>query len=116
MNAVNAIRAARTACNDAIANHDVDAIASFLLPSYVVVTARNAIRHSRDESIASWLEIFKTEVTFVRTTSSVAVNEALGQAQEVGDWSGGGMSGVYAAKWVREGGRWLVQGEMFTEV
>ncbi|HEX8154643.1 MAG TPA: DUF4440 domain-containing protein [Thermoanaerobaculia bacterium] len=116
MTAENDIRAARTAYNDAIANRDADALAAFLLPTYIVVTARNAIRHSREESRARWLEIFQTDVTFIRTTSSVTVNEPRTQAQELGEWSGGGMNGVYAAKWVWEEGRWLVQAELFTEL
>jgi ketosteroid isomerase-like protein len=111
------VRAARAALNDAIAARDVDAIVAHLLPSYQIVTARNATRHSREESRASWIALFASDanVVYVRTPTDIRVNEALGQAHENGEWEGSGLRGVYSAKWLRdEDGEWRLQAEIFS--
>lgn len=35
-------------------------------------------------------------------------------AHEQGHWTGGGMAGVYSAKWYRTGDGWRLQAEIFT--
>lgn len=109
---IDEIRAARAASNAAIAAHDVDAIVSFLLPNYQVVTARNATRHDRESSRASWMTI---DTVFARTPIDVVVSGDESQAHENGQWEGGGMRGVYSAKWLRDtDGAWRLQAEIFT--
>jgi ketosteroid isomerase-like protein len=111
----NEIRAARAASNAAIAARDVDTIVSFLLPSYQVVTARNATRHGRDASRESWTAIFASGVTYVRTPAEIYISENKTQAHENGKWEGGGLRGVYSAKWLRdENGAWRLIGEIFS--
>lgn len=115
-NAIDAIRAARAAINDAIARHDPEAIGELLLPSFHVVTARSEQRASRDESVRSWRELFArdADATYVRTPDAIFVNESLGMAEEHGRWTGTELAGVYAAKWHRTADGWKLQAEIFT--
>jgi ketosteroid isomerase-like protein len=106
------IRAARAASNAAIAARDVDAIVALLMPNYQVVTARNATRQGREASRASWTAI---DVTYVRTPTEIRVSADDTQAHENGEWEGGGLRGVYSAKWLRdEDGAWRLLGEIFS--
>ncbi|MEA2570834.1 MAG: hypothetical protein QOI24_2835 [Acidobacteriota bacterium] len=114
---MNDVRAERAALNDAIAARDVDAIVAHLLPTYQIVTARNATRHSREESRVSWTNLFASDpdVVYVRTPTDIRVNDELGQAHENGEWEGSGLRGVYSAKWLRdEDGEWRLQAEIFS--
>ncbi|MCU1228532.1 MAG: hypothetical protein JWO97_1416 [Acidobacteria bacterium] len=114
---MNDVRAARVSLNEAIAARDVDAIVAHFLPSYQIVTARNATRHSREESRASWIALFASDpvVVYVRTPVEIRINETLGQAHENGEWEGSGLRGVYSAKWLRdEDGEWRLQAEIFS--
>lgn len=118
------IRDARAAINDAIARHDLDAIAAFLLPSYHVVTARSMQRNGRDDSVRSWAVMFERDrsATHGLSPSEIHVNEDWGMAEEHGQWTGTLMTkdgpieltGVYAAKWHNTADGWLLQAEIFT--
>lgn len=119
------IRAARERFNSAIEYKDADAIHSLLAPSYHIVTGRSAQNHGAEQEKARWAEVFRTDPTavYARIPREIAINEAWGIAEELGNWSGRytakGMlvqaSGVYAAKWQRtEDGEWVVQVEVFT--
>jgi ketosteroid isomerase-like protein len=120
------IRAARAAINEAIARHDSDAIAAFLLPSYHVVTARSMQRIGKEDSIRSWAEMFKRDGTATHrgVPEEIHVNENWGMAEEHGQWTGTLMAndgpmelaGVYAAKWHHDAGGWLLQAEIFTPI
>jgi ketosteroid isomerase-like protein len=125
MQADQPIRAARAASNVAIARRDVEAIVSFLLPTYHIVTGRGVARGGIEASRRSWRELFRGDpaVQYVRTPREIRVNEALGLAHEVGEWTGTHtaegapvrVSGVYAAQWQRVAdGRWLLAAEIFT--
>ena len=119
-----AIRAARAAFNEAIVARDRDAIAAFLLPSYHVITARSLQRNGREDSVASWMEMFARDKTAThgRTPDEIHVNEEWGMAEEHGHWTGKLMAadgpmevtGVYAAKWHYTAEGWLLQAEIFT--
>jgi len=121
-----AIRAARAAINEAIARHDSDAIAAFLLPSYHVVTARNMQRSGREESIRSWADMFKRDASATHDgiPDEIHVNEDWGMAEEHGRWTGTlmandgpiALAGVYAAKWQFNAEGWLLQAEIFTPI
>jgi ketosteroid isomerase-like protein len=110
------IRAARLASNAAIARRDPDAIAAFLAPEFHVVTSSGAHRHGREESRRSWIALFASDATlwYVRTPREIRVNEAQGLAHESGEWEGTTGQGIYAARWRRIGGEWLIQAELFT--
>ena len=119
-----AILAAREAINDAIARRDSAAIAAFLLPEYVVVTARSMQRDGRDASARSWADLFvhDRQAVYTRTPDDVLVNEGWGMAQEHGRWTGTvttregimRLGGVYAAKWQYTDDGWKLRAEIFT--
>jgi len=121
-----AIRAARSAINDAIDRRDASAIAAFLLPSYHVVTARSMQRSGREDSCRSWAELFEHDktATYGRIPGEIHVNEDWGMAEEHGRWTGTVMAkqglievaGVYAAKWHFTQDGWMLQAEMFTPI
>ncbi|HEX3578458.1 MAG TPA: nuclear transport factor 2 family protein [Thermoanaerobaculia bacterium] len=122
----DAIRRARAAINEAIARHDADAIAAFLLPSYHVITARSLHRSGKDESVRGWKEMFKHDrtVTHAGVAHEIHVNEEWGMAQEHGQWTGTltakngpiEIIGDYAAKWHLTSEGWLLQAEIFTPI
>ena len=119
-----AILAAREAINDAIARRDSAAIAAFLLPEYVVVTARSVQRDGRDASARSWADLFvhDEKAVYSRTPEEILVNEGWGMAHENGRWTGAvttpegvmKLGGVYAAKWQHADGGWKLRAEIFT--
>lgn len=119
------IRDARARYNEAIANHDADAIAALLAPGYHVVTGRSDQSHGVEEQRRRWADLFKKDpaLIFCRMPRELRINEAWGLAEELGDWNGSSTmgsaivstSGVYAAKWQRAvDGAWLIQVEVFT--
>ncbi len=122
----DSIRAAREKFNQAIADHDADAIEKILAPNYHLVTGRSAQFHGVEEERVRWAETFAKDATVVyrRTPREIQVNEQWGLAEELGNWMGtytaaGELvraSGVYAAKWQRAApsGEWVVQAEVFT--
>lgn len=119
-----AIRAARSAINEAIARRDPDGIAAFLLPDYHVVTARSMQRYGRDESARSWEDMFARDhtATYGRIPAEIHVNDEWGMAEEHGRWMGTltandgpmALEGVYAAKWHNTAEGWRLQAEIFT--
>jgi ketosteroid isomerase-like protein len=121
-----AIRTARQAINEAIARHDADAIAAFLLPSYHVVTARSMQRNGRDESVRSWKVMFERDPTATHEAIAheIHVNDEWGMAHEHGQWTGTltandgpiELAGDYAAKWHQTQEGWLLQAEIFTPI
>jgi ketosteroid isomerase-like protein len=118
------ILGAREAINDAIARRDSAGIAAFLLPDYVVVTARSMQRDGRDASARSWADLFvhDEKAAYSRTPEEVLVNEGWGMAQEHGRWTGTvttregvmNLGGVYAAKWQYTDDGWKLRAEIFT--
>jgi uncharacterized protein (TIGR02246 family) len=78
-----AITAARSALNDAIAARDADAMAAVFSESYHVVTALNTQRSGREESRRSWAAMFAGDPTarYERITRRVEVNAEMGPAR-----------------------------------
>lgn len=118
------ILAARAAINQAIADRDVDGIATHLLPEYHVVTARSMHRDGRAASAKSWAELFAHDAhaTHCGTSEQIHINDGWGMAQEQGRWTAtvstkNGplvVAGVYAAKWQLADGAWRLAAEIFT--
>lgn len=113
------------AFNGAIAKHDAEAIAPFLLESYHLVSSVDDQEHGRAGAVARWKAIFSADprIVYVRTPRSIHVTESWGMAEELGDWTGqlhredgpATIRGTYAAKWVRASdGAWRLQAEVFT--
>ena len=119
-----AIRAARSAINDAIDRRDTHGIAAFFLPTYHVVTARSMHRDGKEQSRRSWEDMFERDkgATYGRMPDEIYVNEEWGMAEEHGRWSGTinandgplEVTGVYAAKWHYTADGWLLEAEIFT--
>jgi ketosteroid isomerase-like protein len=121
----NAIRKVREKFNDAIANHNAEAMGSFFAPEYHIVTGRSDQFHGAEEEPRRWASVFEKDpkVIYRRTSREIRVNENWGLAEELGDWTGTysaengsvSASGVYSAKWqCAESGEWLIQVEVFT--
>ena len=118
------ILAARDAINRAIAVRDAATIATYLLPTYDVVTARSMHRYGREASAKSWADMFAHDpnATYSRTAEEIHINEGWGMAQEHGRWTGTvstkdgvvKVAGVYAAKWHLTEEGWRLEAEIFT--
>jgi len=119
-----AILAARSAFNDAIARRDTGAIGALLTPDYSVITPRSLQRNGRELSIKTWSEVFARDVDVVHisTPDDIQINETWGMAEEHGTWvatiwtSDGllELTGVYAAKWHMTSDGWMLRAEIFT--
>jgi hypothetical protein len=84
------IRGTRERFNEAIANHDADAIGAFLAPAYHIVTGRSDQFHGADEEPGRWARVFEQDsaVVYRRTSREIRVNELWGLAEELGNWTG----------------------------
>lgn len=121
-----AIRAARTASNQAIARHDVPGILRTLAEDYSVVISNGALRRGREETAAAFSERFAEfpDLVFERLPESVEVDGAGQVAAELGRWTGRWTAaqgpvrtgGRYAAYWRKVGDNWLIHSELFVPV
>ena len=118
-----AIRAARTAQNEAIARSDLDRVAAFWTED---VTVRRALgqplagRASAREALEPSGPA-ASRVVYQRRTDEVTVSAKWPLAFETGTWEGrrgdvGGQTiigGRFSAQWVKRDGRWLIRSEVF---
>ncbi len=126
--AIDAVRAQRTAFNEAIANKDIEAVAATIRERVVLVTGTTSeVISGRAAQVSLWQGNFATpgRAVFVRTPDCVRVSEVVPVALETGRWRGeregqaqepGAKSfaaGTYAAKWHRIDGTWLLEAEIF---
>lgn len=119
----SAIRAARARSNAAIAAHDTAAIAREWLPTMSVLNSRSVLNVDRAANVRSMAETFarRPDTKFVRTPTSIDVNQRWDVAAERGNWVGTWtepdgplrISGMYQAQWRRVDGNWKLQGELF---
>jgi ketosteroid isomerase-like protein len=118
-----AVRAARTAQNKAIAAGDLDRVVAFWTED---VTVRRALGQplSGREAARKALEPppdAATRLIYQRLTKDVEVSPTWPLAFETGTWEGhqgapGGpvvIGGRYSAQWVKRGDRWLIRSEVF---
>ena len=119
----DALKAARTAQNAAIAAGDLDRAAGFWTDD---VTVRRALGQSLSgkESARKALEpppAPATHLVYQRLTREVEVSSTWPLAFETGTWQGHQNSlagpvvigGRYSAQWVKRDGRWLIRSEVF---
>lgn len=126
--AINAVRAQRAAFNEAIASKDVDAAAATMHERVILVTGTaSEVFTGRATQRSLWQKDFESpgRAVYVRTTDCVRVSEAFPVALETGRWRGvrddkangpvaeNFAAGVYAAKWRRVDGTWLLEAEIF---
>ena len=119
-----AIRAARTAQNQAIAAGDLDRVAAFWTADVTVrralgqaLNGRAAARQALEPAGASG-----SRIIYQRFTKDVEVSAHWPLAFETGTWEGrlGAVTGPtviggrFSAQWVKRGGQWLIRSEVFT--
>jgi len=130
--AIEAVRGQRTAFNEAIAKKDIEAVAATMHENIILVTGTaSEVFTGRAAQLSLWQKDFEDpgRAVYVRTTDCVRVSEVFPVSLETGHWRGvregqadgsGAKSfaaGVYAAKWRRVDGTWLLESEVFaTEV
>ena len=117
------IRSARAQYNDAIANHDVPRIVSFLDEEYQITTSLGQLSQGREDDAAAWEELIasRQDVLYVRTPESIEISSDYPLAAEVGTWVGTWSTvdgpvrtgGRYAAMWRNTDGAWKVRSELF---
>ena len=118
-----AIRMARAAFNQALADADPAAIAPLLAPDVVLVTGTDsALISGRKAQLVAWNREFSaaSRTVYVRTPDTITVSPVEPVAFEHGHWQGiaasGGpvlASGAYTAKWRRIGTDWVIEAELY---
>jgi len=118
-----AIKAVRAASNQAIANHDTEAIVSFLDQEYVITTGAGSIEPGREAQLAMWAEHINQypDVVYVRSPTDVTLSETHSRAIENGAWVGTWTAenepqekgGRYTAYWRKVDGVWKIRSELF---
>ena len=118
-----AIREQRRLFNEAIAAHDARNIGACWLSDVQVSTSDGRPLVGRDEVQHAFEQFFADPsfVTFIRTPTQIMLSEDTRTAAENGEWVGlwrrtDGPStrrGAYLASWHKQGGRWLLQAELF---
>ena len=118
-----AIRAARTAQNEAMAMGDASRAASFWTDDVTVrralgqaLNGRDAARQALESAGTS-----ETRLVYQRLTGTVDLSARWPLAFETGTWEGHlgvvtgptVISGRFSAQWVRRGDRWLIRSEVF---
>ena len=118
-----AVRAARTAQNEAIASGDLDRVASFWTEDVTVrralgqpLSGRDAARKALEPPAAP-----ASHLIYQRLTKEVEVSAKWPLAFESGMWEGHQgtvrgpvvIGGRYSAQWVKRGDRWLIRSEVF---
>jgi len=117
------IRSAREGSNQAIAQHDVDGIVSFLDDEYVITISSGVIENGRETAAESWAGHFAEfpDVVYVRTPEEVTISSSNPLAIENGTWVGtmttpdGALErgGQYTAAWRKTDGAWKIYSELF---
>jgi ketosteroid isomerase-like protein len=117
------IRQQRAAYNDAIAQHDVTRIVSFLDDEYQITTSLGDLQQDRDEEAAGWQALIasRRDLLYVRSPESIELSSDYPLAAEVGTWKGTWSTedgpvwtgGRYAAMWRKADGVWKVRSELF---
>lgn len=118
----DAIRAQRQLFNAAIAAHDARRISACWLPDIQVSTSSGRPLIGRDAVQQAFEQFFADPafVTFERTPDQVTISSDGRTAAETGHWVGSWrgnppsmMRGAYMASWQKDGGRWLIQAELY---
>ncbi len=117
------IRDARARSNQAIAAHDLAAIARVWMENVHVVSstsAQTAGRAANQERMAQQFSN-RPDTVYVRRPTAIDVYEPWAVAAERGEWTGrwtepdGALEigGTYQAQWRKVDGQWLIQAELF---
>jgi ketosteroid isomerase-like protein len=117
------IRAARVRSNQAIAAHDLAAIAAVWMDDVHVVSSTSAQTAGRAQNQQRMGAQFanRPDTIYIRRSTTIDVYPAWAVASERGEWTGrwtepdGALEigGAYLAQWRKVGGRWRIQAELF---
>jgi ketosteroid isomerase-like protein len=115
------IRSSRDSSNASIARHDVDGMAKYWLPDFVLVRGNAVITAGKEKNIISWKELFKTnpEVSYIRNPSEIIISDNDTLAWEKGTWTAiksYSKGGNYSAMWRKAGDSWKLQAELFVSL
>lgn len=117
-----AIRLRRAAFNRALADADLGAIGSLLVPQAVLVTGTDsAVLSGRKAQLLAWKREFAAQdrTTYVRLPDSIELSAVEPMAFEHGQWQGIAesgraiASGSYTAKWRKIDDAWMVEAEIY---
>ena len=117
------IRETRARSNEAIAAHDLTAIARAWMPDVHVVSstsAQTAGSQANQQRMARQFEL-RPDTVYVRTPRTIDVLSSWNVASERGEWIGRWtepdgkleIGGTYQAQWRKIDGRWLIQAELY---
>jgi ketosteroid isomerase-like protein len=117
------IRDARARSNQAIAAHDLAAIARAWVENVHVVSSTSAQAAGRAANQERMAQQFsnRPDTVYVRRPTAIDVYEPWAVASERGEWTGrwtepdGALEigGTYQAQWRKVDGQWLIQAELF---
>jgi ketosteroid isomerase-like protein len=117
------IREARARSNQAIAAHDVDAIARVWMDTMHVVSSTSDQAAGREANKQRFTRQFanRPDTTYVRRPATIDAYAPWAVASERGEWTGrwtepDGMleiGGTYLAQWRKIDGQWLIQAELY---
>jgi len=117
------IREARARSNQAIAAHDLAAIARVWMEDVNVVSSASAQASGRELNRQRMAQQFsnRPDTVYVRRAGAIEVYPSWAVASERGEWTGrwtepdGALEigGTYLAQWRKVDGQWLIQAELF---
>lgn len=120
---ISAIRAARKASNEAIAQHDLEAIGKYWLKEFVVTAGNGGAMMGKDSVLAGFQKQFNTipDISYVRTPENIVISDADTLAFETGKWVAlktqqkkpEWLGGNYSAMWWKRNGEWKLRSELF---
>ncbi|HVV54074.1 MAG TPA: nuclear transport factor 2 family protein [Mucilaginibacter sp.] len=115
------IKASRLASNAAIARHDIDGMAKYWLPDFVQTIGRGTSLTGKEVIIASWKQLFKSNLTvlYIRHPVAITVGDNGIMAWETGTWEAKNSyskGGNYSAMWRKINGEWKLQAELFVSL
>ena len=113
------VRAARTEQNAAIAERNLDRVASFWLKDVQVTAGLGFAFRGREVYRRAFS--LDSSITYRREPETIVVSAHWPLAWENGTWTGRlagasgppAISGRYSAQWVKVEGRWLIRSELF---
>ncbi len=118
---IELIKSARAASNKAIADHNVNGIASFWDDDFVQVRGNSTYQSGKDSIIASWKKLFNdnTKVLYVRSPSQIIISTNDTLAWETGTWKAFNSysnGGNYTAMWRKSKNTWKIHAELFVSL
>ena len=123
---ISAIKAARNASNQSMAQHDMAGVSSYWLPEFIVINGSGRANVGKDSATARLKRHLDETpgLTYVRTPIKVIISDADTLAFETGKWIGlktkdknpKWLGGNYSAMWWKRTGVWKIRSELFVSL